>query len=209
MPRTKKQFLEMQEASKAEILQAALELFSTKGFEQTSVSAIAQKAGISQGLMYNYFPSKEALLLAIFEKGWAEVQRSFVIEPRKGRKKPSLYDFIENACRLTVAHQEFWRFVNVLRSQPTILAELGDKVSAFEAMILAQIEQFCGAPSFDVSSHEARSKAASKAKVRAEARLIFALIDGICHHALQNPQTYPLNDVLRLLKPQYDSRFLQ
>ncbi|GIO30333.1 MULTISPECIES: TetR/AcrR family transcriptional regulator [Paenibacillus] len=42
-----------------EILNAAMELFNTKGFEQTSVSDIVKKIGVAQGTFYYYFQSKE------------------------------------------------------------------------------------------------------------------------------------------------------
>lgn len=47
------------------IRNAALELFSSKGYHNTSISEVARKAGVSKGLMYNYYESKEALLEAI------------------------------------------------------------------------------------------------------------------------------------------------
>ena len=59
------------------IMAAALELFATHGFGSTSVKAIAERAGVSQGLMYRYFESKDALLRAIFEEGLRGVWSTF------------------------------------------------------------------------------------------------------------------------------------
>ncbi|HEY6906435.1 MAG TPA: helix-turn-helix domain-containing protein, partial [Ignavibacteriaceae bacterium] len=50
-PRTKEQFEKLRESSRTEILNAALELFAQNGFHGTSISQIAEKAGISKGLM--------------------------------------------------------------------------------------------------------------------------------------------------------------
>jgi AcrR family transcriptional regulator len=50
------------EARPDEVLDAALTLFTQKGFAATRVDDIAQKAGISKGAVYLYFPSKEAIL---------------------------------------------------------------------------------------------------------------------------------------------------
>lgn len=69
-PRTKEQFEKIRESSKTEILDAALELFATNGFHATSISQIAERAGISKGLMYNYFESKDVLLKKIIEEGF-------------------------------------------------------------------------------------------------------------------------------------------
>ena len=62
MPRTKEQFEEIRVKTKSEILKAGLKLFARKGYRGTSISDIAREAGISKGLAYNYFESKENLL---------------------------------------------------------------------------------------------------------------------------------------------------
>lgn len=49
------------EIRKQEILDAALALFYEKGYEKTSMTDIANKLGIAQGLCYRYFSSKEVL----------------------------------------------------------------------------------------------------------------------------------------------------
>jgi len=47
------------------ILQAALQCFVARGFHQTSMRDIAQAAGVSLGNLYNHFPGKEAIILAV------------------------------------------------------------------------------------------------------------------------------------------------
>lgn len=61
-PQSKEQFEAMRELSREKILSTALYLFSKKGFVNTSISDIAKEAGISKGLTYNYFKSKDDLL---------------------------------------------------------------------------------------------------------------------------------------------------
>lgn len=56
------------EQRRAQLIDAALDLFSAHGFEATRVSDIAHAAGVAQGLLYHYFPTKEALLAAIIER---------------------------------------------------------------------------------------------------------------------------------------------
>ena len=51
-----------------EVLDAALTLFSTKGYARTSVSEIARAAGLSKGAVYLYFPSKHDILLALVRR---------------------------------------------------------------------------------------------------------------------------------------------
>jgi AcrR family transcriptional regulator len=57
------------------ILAAAEELFAAQGFAKTSVDEIAQAAGVSKGLVYDHYESKEALLAAVWSRqvdAWME-----------------------------------------------------------------------------------------------------------------------------------------
>ncbi|MEO1448773.1 MAG: TetR/AcrR family transcriptional regulator [Bacteroidota bacterium] len=71
-PRTTKQFEEIREQSREKILNAAKELFGTQGYHSTSISAIAKKAGVAKGLIYNYFDNKQELMVGIFHQGFQE-----------------------------------------------------------------------------------------------------------------------------------------
>jgi len=59
------------------ILDAALELFVTRGFYGTAVPEVARKARVAAGTIYHYFPSKEALVNALFRK-WKEAIARYV-----------------------------------------------------------------------------------------------------------------------------------
>jgi AcrR family transcriptional regulator len=56
------------EQRRNQLIDTALALFAAQGIEATRVSDIAQMAGVAQGLLYHYFPSKDALLAAIIER---------------------------------------------------------------------------------------------------------------------------------------------
>ncbi len=56
------------EQRRIQLIDTALALFAEHGIEATRVSDIAQTAGVAQGLLYHYFPSKDALLAAIIER---------------------------------------------------------------------------------------------------------------------------------------------
>ncbi len=51
-----------------QILQGAMQHFAQKGFRGTTTREIAQDLGISEALMFKYFPTKEALYRAIIQK---------------------------------------------------------------------------------------------------------------------------------------------
>jgi AcrR family transcriptional regulator len=55
-------------ARQNQILDAATVVFAERGFHATTTRDIARQAGISEGTIYNYFKSKTALLMGIFER---------------------------------------------------------------------------------------------------------------------------------------------
>ena len=63
--------------TRARILTAAAELFGEHGFAATSTRDLATAAGIAAGTLFNYFPSKEALGLALLADGLDRGQAAF------------------------------------------------------------------------------------------------------------------------------------
>jgi AcrR family transcriptional regulator len=62
------------EETKLRILDAALELFRRDGFDAATMREIAVKANVATGAAYYYFPSKEALVMAFYQRACDEMQ---------------------------------------------------------------------------------------------------------------------------------------
>lgn len=60
------------DARPQELLEAALALFVEKGFAATRAEEVAQRAGVSKGTLYLYYPSKEELLKAVISHNLSE-----------------------------------------------------------------------------------------------------------------------------------------
>jgi AcrR family transcriptional regulator len=56
------------------ILDAALELFRINGFEEATMRDIAAAAGVATGAAYYYYPSKDSIVLAFYQRSCAEMQ---------------------------------------------------------------------------------------------------------------------------------------
>ncbi|SMO51842.1 TetR/AcrR family transcriptional regulator [Fodinibius sediminis] len=67
-PRTPEQNKKIREQTQQKIVDAGFTLFAREGYASTSIAAIARKAGVSKGLIYHYFDSKEAILSTIFDQ---------------------------------------------------------------------------------------------------------------------------------------------
>ncbi|MGI9276146.1 MAG: TetR/AcrR family transcriptional regulator [Endozoicomonas sp.] len=51
---------------KQQIIQSAIELFATQGYEKTPISAICEHAGVSKGAVFHHFKNKDELLREVF-----------------------------------------------------------------------------------------------------------------------------------------------
>src|SRR5436305_15343393 len=58
---------------RAAILDAALQIFSSRGYHAASIDEIAQEAGISKALIYEHFPSKKDLHASLLERHVQEI----------------------------------------------------------------------------------------------------------------------------------------
>jgi AcrR family transcriptional regulator len=62
------------ELARQRILECALRLFGSRGYEETTMREIAAEAGYSPGLTYRYFKSKEELVLKLYQNLCAELE---------------------------------------------------------------------------------------------------------------------------------------
>lgn len=114
-PRTKEQFEEMRETRREQIMNAALELFAQEGYTNCSISRLASHAGISKGLMYNYFESKEALLIAIIEEGMSDFINYFDPDHNGILEADELAGFIRKTFSNIRENTEFWTlYINIV-----------------------------------------------------------------------------------------------
>jgi AcrR family transcriptional regulator len=108
-PRTTKQYEEIREEKRTLIMDTALEHFANEGYYATTINHIAKYAGISKGLMYNYFESKEALLRAIIHKSVSEVYSYFDID-RDGYLSEDEFEFFVRKVNIMLKEKRsFWR----------------------------------------------------------------------------------------------------
>lgn len=82
---TKPDAVSKAEETRSRILAAALELFRRRGFDQTTMREIASEASVALGAAYYYFASKEALVMAFYER--ASEDMSARIETRLAEAK--------------------------------------------------------------------------------------------------------------------------
>lgn len=124
MPRTTEENERIRQVAKENILKSAMESFIKQGYHATSISDIAKEAGISKGLLYNYFKGKEELLATMVEARVTEMIE--VMEYARVIETPAdqLKYIIEGAIDNVYQKPEVYRFYLHLQTQPEADHEL-------------------------------------------------------------------------------------
>ena len=97
--------------TRTKILEAALALFRERGFAEATMREIATRAGVASGLAYYYFDSKDAIVLAFYQRAQEELAprmeaaqagktHGHELDPKEARRK------VEVAWAYAKAHGE-------------------------------------------------------------------------------------------------------
>jgi AcrR family transcriptional regulator len=90
------------EQRRQQVLAAALDVFSTVGYHAASMDEIADRAGVSKPVLYQHFPGKLDLYLAILDAG---------IEDLMAAARSALTGTTDNATRVTAMVNAYFAFV--------------------------------------------------------------------------------------------------
>lgn len=102
-----------------DVTRAAVELFATRGYANTSVQQIVEAAGVTKGAMYHYFESKDDLLFGIYDS-LLSLQKAHLDEiiARGGSTREVLraacIDVLETSIDHISAGAVFFRSMNML-----------------------------------------------------------------------------------------------
>ncbi len=187
-PRTESEFEKLRLERKNQIMDKALELFAKEGFHQVTVSRIAEHAGISKGLVYNYFESKEALLQEIITTGMNMLMESFDSNKDGTLTNEEFEFFVDEVFNMLSNNQQFFKLYISVLTQPEALRLVKDKFEAFYEFFIQMLTQYF----ISVGSHNPE----------AEARVFGATTDGIMYHFLFL-KDYPLEEVKKTIINRY------
>ena len=104
---------EVESSSKrSAILDAALELIAARGFHNTPVSKIAEVSGVSAGIIYHYFDSKDELIQELYAEVKLDMMRSMTYGYDTGDSYRDRFDrFWVNAIRHVLSHPDQSNFL--------------------------------------------------------------------------------------------------
>lgn len=188
MPRKPEQYEEIREKSREKILAAALELFANNGYDASSIDSIAKKAGISKGLIYNYYKSKKDVLLAIMNDAMklGEVmmaENKTIKDPYKKMRK-----MVDSVFDMMYKQPEYMKLLTVLSLQPGVMAETRE----FTKNAYKKGVEWSG----EITGHRGK-------KALIEMLMIGALLDGIALNFILHGNRYPMEQLRKQIIKQY------
>ncbi len=177
------------QAGKQKILDAALKLFIERGYHKTTVAEIAREAGVSKGLTYNYYESKEELLYAIVDHA---SQKMFEVGDQLvsgAGYQTALLNFLDAYFHFLNSNREYLSLQLVLLMQPD-LKEIVRPMLKSRADRLYKMTQTM----FRRSRVFAPDQAAKR---------LMTELDGIALHYLFVYDDYPLEEMIKQLFNNY------
>jgi AcrR family transcriptional regulator len=100
------------EGSKQALLQAAVEIFATRGYDAATTREVAQKAGVAEGLIHRYYESKAGLLLAVLTDFQEEQMKCAMdLPPPSGGIEEEILAHFEHAFKDLCVRSDFARVV--------------------------------------------------------------------------------------------------
>lgn len=192
MPRTTAQNEQIRAETQATIVTSAMRLFAQQGYATTTTRNIATGAGLSVGLMYHYFDSKERLLHAVFDFVMAridEVITAVLLNTPPGERLP---DLLRAIFDLLASEPEFWALFYSLRTQPAIAAVLGDdfrqRTAALRGCFIDELAR------------------AGNKNPELEAYYLYSVVEGAIQQYLLDPINYPLAEIVEKMIAQFGGK---
>lgn len=183
-PRTEHQNELIRQVKRKQIMDAALDLFANVGYHPTSISEIAKRAGISKGLMYNYFDSKVDLLLSIVIEGYDRMIVSFDPNHDGVLTRDEMILFVTDIFEQIKNDPNYWKLYFSVMMQPTVNSIFHNELKDISAPFFEILVKY-----FD---------SIGRSNPEAESLLFHSMLDGICINYLYH-SNYPLKEVRQLI----------
>ena len=169
---------------KQKLFTAAINLFESQGYFATSIEQISAEAGVSKGLVYHYFKSKEELLAALITETTDTMKSIAITLDAETSIEKSLSQFIDNFFGYLESEKRFLKLQLTLMLMPELKEVVHDPMKQRADLLLKMlINWFVKAKIIEPENR---------------GRLLLAMLDGVALHYLSTYDRYPLS----LMKPQ-------
>ncbi|MCB9191771.1 MAG: TetR/AcrR family transcriptional regulator [Flavobacteriales bacterium] len=188
-PRSPEQFAEIREVRRHQILDAALHVFAEDSYHGSSIAAVAKRAKVSKGLIYNYFKSKEELLLTLITDLFDEAMELMDVDPEVPLTHEKFIDVIHKSVDVSVQNPQRWKLYMSLSFQPDVTPLLMEKMLPRIQPFMIQMNNY-----FMERGHQ---------DPITMMRYYSAVMDGVQLHILMDPQNFPVDKVKQMMIDQF------
>ncbi|SPB17158.1 TetR family transcriptional regulator [Caballeronia novacaledonica] len=112
------------EATVASIVEAAAQVLESEGFDGFNTNAVARRAGVSIGSLYQYFPGKDALTVALIRRESTRFYEDASIALSKRSGKAALEYLIGAAVRQQLQRPMLARLLDIAEGRPALRGEV-------------------------------------------------------------------------------------
>jgi AcrR family transcriptional regulator len=182
-PQSRAQLARARGLKRDHLIAAATRAFARYGYAGATTKRLAEEAGVSEGLVYHYFPSKRRLLAAIRDRVFADIRGAIAREqhgPDRGRAERIVRGILSSFR----SHRDFWRMALFNRGD----AEVSSTLEA-------------GMTKLSGEAHRALARALEREGTRTpgiEAELLLATIEGVTQRFVSDDE-YPIDEVTEAL----------
>lgn len=135
---------EKNQQTKRRIMDSALVEFSKQGYSASSINTVCSAQGVSKGIIYHYFQTKDELFLACVEECF-DLLSDYLkekIQPDKGHVEQQLEEYFAIRTDFFVKHPVYQRiYCEAVVNPPTVLkAEIQERKKSFDALNIQILE---------------------------------------------------------------------
>jgi len=123
---------DIKELRKNQILEAALKLFARDSYENTTIENISKYCGISKGLVYNYFDSKENLLENVLNFGLEKILKDFDPDKNGVLEVEEMKYFLERITEILIENRDFYKLyfqISLQKQGSEVIKKLINRIS--------------------------------------------------------------------------------
>ncbi len=137
------------EQRQAELLEKAIEVFAERGYQATTMDEIAERAGVSKGMLYIYFKNKEALFGAVF-RWFGMMTGEMVLEAMSGvdDEAEQIRRIAATWAEVAIHHRDFvplfldfWAAASMKGMRNDYAEDLATMYEEYRSMLIGIIEQ--------------------------------------------------------------------
>jgi AcrR family transcriptional regulator len=180
---------------RGQIVEAAVAVIAERGLQNLSLSEIEKRAGMSRGQLTYYFPAKEDILLAVFDRLLELTYQRIGTPADQPPEQASGWEWVQHLLATVPAKPEEGQEFHTL--QYTFLSQFGQR-GDFRERLARLYEEWRSNMARGLAEDFKRKPSARSVNPRALATLVQAILHGLVMQAAADPASFKHEEMLHL-----------